>query len=95
MNARPEYVPSVEDSSGIRDAAGGAESEPARDSAPALGGSRPFAEAEPKPSLEVLRRKLDAAIVAEAWDAVKAIRDRMGEVEREAAGNVLAFPARR
>jgi hypothetical protein len=35
--------------------------------------------------LDVLRRKLDAAIVAEAWDAVKAIRERIVEVEREEA----------
>jgi hypothetical protein len=37
----------------------------------------------PEPlTVVVLRRKLDAAIVAEAWDAVKAIRERIVEVER-------------
>jgi hypothetical protein len=46
------------------------------------------------PSVEVLRRKLDAAIVAEAWDAVKAIRERIVEVERAEAGNVVAFRRR-
>jgi hypothetical protein len=34
------------------------------------------------PSLETLRAKLDAAIVAERWDAVAAIRARITEVER-------------
>jgi len=43
----------------------------------------------------VLRRKLDAAIDAEAWEAVKAIRERMVDAEREAAGNVVALDARR
>jgi len=43
----------------------------------------------------VLRRKLDAAIVAEAWDAVKAIRERMVEAERDAAGNVVALDTAR
>jgi hypothetical protein len=43
----------------------------------------------------VLRRKLDRAIMAEAWDAVKAIRERIAEVERAAAGNVVALDARR
>lgn len=33
-------------------------------------------------SLEMLRSKLDAAIVAERWDAVAAIRARIVEVER-------------
>jgi hypothetical protein len=38
-------------------------------------------------TLEVLRSKLDAAIVAEAWDAVKVIHDRIVALEREAEGN--------
>jgi hypothetical protein len=40
-------------------------------------------------TIEVLRAKLDAAIWAEAWEAVKAIRERIGHAERTAAGNVL------
>jgi len=36
-----------------------------------------------QPSLDDLRTKLDAAIVAERWDAVAAIRARIVEVERE------------
>jgi hypothetical protein len=33
-------------------------------------------------SINVLRAKLDAAIVAEAWDAVKVIAERIRELER-------------
>jgi hypothetical protein len=44
-----------------------------------------------RPWLDVLRRQLDAAIIAEAWDAVKAIRDRIAQVEREKAGNVRSI----
>jgi hypothetical protein len=40
-------------------------------------------------TIEVLRAKLDRAIIAEEWEAVKAIRERIGEVERVPAGNVL------
>jgi hypothetical protein len=55
--------------------------------------SRPSDGPQPEPlTFDVLRRKLDAAIVAEAWDAVKAIRERIVEVERDAAGNVVAGP---
>jgi hypothetical protein len=43
------------------------------------------------PSLETFRQKLDAEIVAEAWEAVKAIRASIVEVEREAKGNVIAL----
>lgn len=52
---------------------------------------------DPSPPLtvDVLRRKLDAAIVAEAWDAVKAIRERMVEVERGEAGNVVSLSPRK
>ena len=39
-------------------------------------------------SVEVLRRKLDAAILVEAWDAVKVIRDRIAQADRAEAGNV-------
>ena len=46
-------------------------------------------------TLDVLREKLDAAIVAEAWDAVKAIRERMIEVERADAGNVRVLRSKR
>ena len=52
-------------------------------------------ESRPALTVEVLRRKLDAAIDAEAWEAVKAIRERMVDAEREAAGNVVALDARR
>jgi hypothetical protein len=47
------------------------------------------------PTLDVLRRKLDAAIVAEAWDAVKAIRERIVEVERRAVIDLEAEARRR
>jgi hypothetical protein len=46
-------------------------------------------------TVDVLRRKLDAAIVAEQWDAVRAIRERIVEVEREAAGNVRSIESAR
>jgi len=46
-------------------------------------------------NVNVLRRKLDAAIVAEAWDAVRVIRDRIVETERSAMGNVFELVARR
>ena len=39
-------------------------------------------------TVDVLRAKLDAAILAEEWSAVKAIRERMIEVEREASNVV-------
>jgi hypothetical protein len=43
-----------------------------------------------EPTVDVLRRKLDTAIVAEAWAAVKVIRERIVEAERTAAqGNVI------
>jgi len=54
----------------------------------------PPQNAEPL-TVAVLRRKLDAAIVAEAWDAVKAIQQRIVVLEREAAGNVVALDAAR
>jgi len=41
----------------------------------------PLHDAKP-PSLEVLRAKLDAAIVAEAWEAVTAIRERIVQIEQ-------------
>jgi hypothetical protein len=47
------------------------------------------------PTLEVLRAKLDAAIVAEAWDAVKAIRDRMAEMQRADVVDLAGERARR
>ncbi len=58
-------------------------------------GSPPRPAAASEISLDVLRQKLDAAIVAEAWDAVKAIRERMTEVERAGAGNVVKLDTRR
>jgi hypothetical protein len=45
------------------------------------------------PTVAELRGKLDAAIMAEQWEAVKAIRDRIVEVER--TGNVVAIRAKR
>jgi hypothetical protein len=58
--------------------------------------SRSFALGDAKPpSIETLRAKLDAAIVAEAWEAVKAIRERIVEVEREQAANVVDLVPRR
>lgn len=59
--------------------------------------AKPTAQAERNvatPSVETLRAKLDAAIVAEAWDAVKAIRERIIEVERGTTRNVLRMPKR-
>jgi hypothetical protein len=45
---------------------------------------------EPAPlTIDALRRKLDAAIDAEAWEAVKIIRERIVEVERAQVGNVV------
>jgi hypothetical protein len=46
------------------------------------------------PSVEVLRAKLDAAIVAEAWEAAPVIRRRIVEAELEAKGTsaTLAKP---
>jgi hypothetical protein len=69
----------------------GSQPAPRRDGSPVE--SRPVVKpnAEP-PTLEVLRRKLDAAIVAEAWDAVKAIRERIIEEERT---NVVDLEAER
>jgi hypothetical protein len=46
-------------------------------------------------TVEVLRAKLDAAILAEAWDAVKAIRERMVALPCAAAGNVVPVRDRR
>ena len=42
-----------------------------------------------------LRSKLDAAIMAEAWDAVKVIAERLRAAERETAGNVVPIGKRR
>ena len=56
-------------------------------------------------TIEMLRAKLDAAIVAEAWDAVPVIRERLAEAERDAetvasetatvGTNVLPFAPRK
>jgi hypothetical protein len=59
---------------------------------------KPSAETEHnvgKPSVETLRAKLDAAIVAERWDAVAAIRTRITEVEREGVVDLGRERARR
>jgi hypothetical protein len=58
--------------------------------------SRRSASAGAKPiTSEVLRAKLDAAIVAEAWEAVKAIRERIVEIERAGVVDLDAERARR
>lgn len=78
--------------------------ESAPGSRPLAAGSHPSERPEPKPeaserpSVAVLRAKLDAAIVAEAWHAVKAIRERIAEAERDeadASGKVVSLDARR
>lgn len=45
--------------------------------------------------IATLRRKLDSAILAEAWDAVKAIRERIVEVERAAFVDLVEERAKR
>jgi hypothetical protein len=45
--------------------------------------------------VETLRAKLDAAIVAERWDAVAAIRARIVEVERAGVVDLERERARR
>jgi hypothetical protein len=47
------------------------------------------------PPLEVLRAKLDRAIVAEAWDAVKVIAARIRELERADVVNLATERAKR
>jgi hypothetical protein len=56
---------------------------------------RPLIAATLEPSAAELRAKLDRAIMAEQWEAVRAIRDRIVEVERVEAANVIDFVARR
>jgi hypothetical protein len=46
-------------------------------------------------TIEILRSKLDRAIVAERWEAVKTIRERIAQIERAAATNVIDLDARR
>ena len=48
-----------------------------------------------EPGVEVLRRKLDAAIHASAWIAVKAIHERIVEAERAKVVDLGAERARR
>jgi hypothetical protein len=57
--------------------------------------SEPTAPANDSPSLETLRTKLDAAIVAERWDAVAAIRARIVELERASVIDLAAVRAKR
>jgi hypothetical protein len=52
-------------------------------------GSPPRFAAASGPTADELRRKLDRAIMAEQWEAVKTIRERIAEVERAQAGNVV------
>ena len=56
---------------------------------------RPVAMPNAEPSIDVLRRKLDSAILAERWDAVRVIRDRIVEVERLGVVDLDAERARR
>jgi hypothetical protein len=51
--------------------------------------------APPALTLDVLRAKLDAAILAEAWDAVRVIRDRIVEIERAGVVDLGAERAKR
>jgi hypothetical protein len=67
------------------------EKKPDPPSKPSEGADRIVSE----PSVETLRAKLDAAIVAEAWDAVEAIRERIVQAEREADGVVQLSTRRR
>jgi hypothetical protein len=52
-------------------------------------------KSESGPTVEALRAKLDIAIMAEQWDAVRTIKQRIDEVERAAAGNVVPIDSRR
>ena len=54
-----------------------------------------WGNADPVLDLPTLRRKLDAAILAEAWEAVKAVRERITELERAAVVNLETERARR
>jgi hypothetical protein len=73
-----------------------AKSEPSRGHDGSQGSPRRLADPIAKPpTFAELRRKLDAAIMAEQWEAVKAIRERIVQAEREEAGNVVAIGARR
>jgi hypothetical protein len=76
----------------LQDSAGLAESKFGDDRA--SDGLPPRSAAASAPTSEELRRKLDAAILAEAWDAVKAIRERIVEIDR-AAANVVDLASRR
>jgi hypothetical protein len=56
---------------------------------------RPLIAATLEPSAAELRAKLDRAIMAEQWEAVRAIRDRICQVERDEAGNVVELRRQR
>jgi hypothetical protein len=82
FEASRENAPDAEDSAGSPTSPGGAGAEPPRPS-PGSGGTSAdpvVPNAEPL-SIEVLRRKLDAAIDAEEWPAVSVIRERIRELE--------------
>ncbi len=92
-------APFPEDSARFAIGGEGVPREPERRApAPPTGRSQPLPpvphNAEPL-TVAVLWRKLDAAIVAEAWDAVKAIQQRIVALERGAAGNVVDLAAER
>jgi hypothetical protein len=70
--------------------------EPAIASEPTSASSRPSETREAEPvTVDVLQRKLDAAILAEAWHALKTIRERIAQVERTEAGNVVPIEGAR
>ena len=96
MNQRPKHAASSGNSEGSSSKSQADERETTGAPEPMPGSSIPNAPTHAEPiTIETLRRKLDAAIVAEAWEAVKAIRQRMIEVEREGAGNVVALDVAR
>jgi hypothetical protein len=67
----------------------------ARSSESLAADSADLAGRNPEPTthrmVERLRCKLDAAIDDEAWEAVKVIRERILEIQREQARNVVAL----
>lgn len=94
---RDSKTPETSDSHGIR---GGSRSDDpprvdvsARE--PVDVGPSESAALAPALSINLLCRKLDAAILAEAWDAVRIVRDRIVEIERAQVVDLDAERARR
>jgi hypothetical protein len=88
-NASEESAPNPEKTAGSALPPPAGEPESARVSEPLAVDSRTLVEPEPKVTVDLLRRKLDAAILAEAWEAVKVIRERIVEVELPRARRVV------